>query len=88
MSVHAGLPKGHDQFDDSNYTAIQLWPNIPSNVGTVIFPKEFINRLKSSPGFTGTAYVNVQHRDQFNIKRWITGTGSFPYRFKNPNVAQ
>jgi hypothetical protein len=53
----------------------------------VIFPKEFVNRVKSSSGFTGTAYQIIQHRAQFSIKRWITGDGLFiPYKFKNPNV--
>ena len=76
----------YDQFHDPNDPAILLWPNIPSNVGTVIFPKEFVDRLKNSPGFNGTAYVSVQHRDQFNIKRWLTGDGSFTYQFKKPKV--
>jgi hypothetical protein len=75
--------KPPDQTHDSDDPAILLWPNIPSNVGTVIFPKEFINRLKNSPGFTGKAFLNIEHRDQFNIKRWFTGDGSLTYRFKN-----
>jgi hypothetical protein len=86
--IRIGLAnRPYDQFHDPNDPAILLWPSIPSNVGTVIFPKEFVNRVKSSTGFTGTAYLTMQHRDQFSIKRWVTGYGVYsPYKFKTPNV--
>jgi hypothetical protein len=67
-----------------------IWPNIPSNVGTIVFPKEIINGIKQNPQFltnNNTIYFAIQHRDRTNSFRWRTGNGELiPYKFVNPTA--
>lgn len=72
------LPTGKSNPDNP---MLFLWPNIPSNVGAVIFPKRWINALKSEEGFSGEVNLLFQHRDSFNNTRWVSNT--LPYTFAN-----
>jgi len=83
--VRLGISLSEDPSDPENPMYL-IWPDIPSNVGAVVFPKEVVNFMKNRvPEFTGTVYFRIQHRDRLNAARWLTGTGSFPFTFVNPD---
>ena len=84
--IRLGIRLTLDSTDPDNPMYL-VWPDIPSNVGTVVFPRELVNVIKTKEQFTGTVYFSTQHRDRLNTARWQTGyIPSFPYTFVNPEV--
>ena len=80
--IRVGMRLTQDSSDPLN-PMVMVWPDIPSNVGTVVYPRELVNAVKTNPQFTGTVYFAIQHRDRLNTARWSTGSTPLPYTFLN-----
>jgi hypothetical protein len=84
--IRVGIALSQD-FGSPENPLYYLYPAIPSNVGTVVFPKELVNFMKNQkPRFTGTVYFRILHRDALKTTMWCTGDeGVLPYTFLNPD---